>query len=170
MYGRGRGRGVTTYFPNPKNLHPDMKYLILQKILQQLNSVSLCRFCNPQNSLHPRHEMALDANGRRLLVTSGSVRAPIYQVDSHYSIYHARVCSQILVTNWIVDPNHPIWSVVKHFVGLWCNSPWMDLEQYTSLPFVPYINYPALMKDFILYADRFELIWMGWELFLTVPL
>ena len=25
--------------------------------------------------------MALDANGRRLLVTSGSVRAPIYQVD-----------------------------------------------------------------------------------------
>lgn len=41
------------------------------------------RFCNPHNSLQPRHEMALDANGRRLLVTSGSVRAPIYQVRAH---------------------------------------------------------------------------------------
>lgn len=28
--------------------------------------------------------MALDANGRRLLVTSGSVRAPIYQVNLHF--------------------------------------------------------------------------------------
>ncbi|KAK1392267.1 WD repeat-containing protein 91-like [Heracleum sosnowskyi] len=41
------------------------------------------RFCNPHNSLQPRHEMALDANGRRLLVTSGSVRAPIYQVRAY---------------------------------------------------------------------------------------
>ncbi|XP_063946505.1 uncharacterized protein LOC108214976 isoform X1 [Daucus carota subsp. sativus] len=41
------------------------------------------RFCNPQNSVQPRHEMALDANGRRLLVTSGSVRAPIYQVRAY---------------------------------------------------------------------------------------
>ncbi|KAH9646742.1 WD repeat-containing protein 91-like protein [Citrus sinensis] len=31
------------------------------------------------------HEMALDVNGRRLLVTSGSVRAPIYQVRGHAS-------------------------------------------------------------------------------------
>ncbi|XP_057463862.1 uncharacterized protein LOC130753716 [Actinidia eriantha] len=38
------------------------------------------RFCNCKNSVHCSHEMALDANGRRLLVTSGSVRAPIYQV------------------------------------------------------------------------------------------
>ncbi|KAL3521588.1 hypothetical protein ACH5RR_019737 [Cinchona calisaya] len=38
------------------------------------------RFCNLQNSFHYRHEMALDANGRRLLLTSNSVRAPIYQV------------------------------------------------------------------------------------------
>ncbi|GFZ06412.1 hypothetical protein Acr_18g0005820 [Actinidia rufa] len=38
------------------------------------------RFCNCKNSAHYSHEMALDANGRRLLVTSGSVRAPIYQV------------------------------------------------------------------------------------------
>ncbi|XP_024989486.1 WD repeat-containing protein 91 homolog isoform X3 [Cynara cardunculus var. scolymus] len=41
------------------------------------------RFCNPQNSQYHRHEMALDANGKRLLVTSGSVRAPIYQVRDH---------------------------------------------------------------------------------------
>ncbi|KAI3794677.1 hypothetical protein L1987_37310 [Smallanthus sonchifolius] len=41
------------------------------------------RFCNPENSQHHRHEMALDANGKRLLVTSGSVRAPIYQVQDN---------------------------------------------------------------------------------------
>ncbi|XP_071735499.1 uncharacterized protein [Rutidosis leptorrhynchoides] len=39
------------------------------------------RFCNPQSSISYRHEMALDANGKRLLVTSDSVRAPIYQVQ-----------------------------------------------------------------------------------------
>ncbi|XP_030535524.1 WD repeat-containing protein 91 homolog isoform X2 [Rhodamnia argentea] len=40
---------------------------------------------NSKSSSHLRHEMALDANGRRLLVTSGSVRAPIYQVRSRES-------------------------------------------------------------------------------------
>lgn len=44
------------------------------------NFISFCRFCDPGTSKHCRHEMALDANGRKLLVTSGSVRAPIYQV------------------------------------------------------------------------------------------
>ncbi|XP_076895146.1 uncharacterized protein LOC143547655 [Bidens hawaiensis] len=43
------------------------------------------RFCNPENSPQYRHEMALDANGKRLLVTSGSVRAPIYQVQDNTS-------------------------------------------------------------------------------------
>ncbi|KAL5567830.1 hypothetical protein UlMin_024405 [Ulmus minor] len=43
------------------------------------NNVPYCRFCDPESSKHCRHEMALDANRRRLLVTSGSVRAPIYQ-------------------------------------------------------------------------------------------
>lgn len=43
---------------------------------------NLCdRFCDPESSRHCRHEMALDANGKRLLVTSGLVRAPIYQVE-----------------------------------------------------------------------------------------
>ncbi|XP_076912726.1 uncharacterized protein LOC143571102 [Bidens hawaiensis] len=41
------------------------------------------RFCNPENSQQYRHEMVLDANGKRLLVTSGSVRAPIYQVQDN---------------------------------------------------------------------------------------
>ncbi|XP_056160169.1 uncharacterized protein LOC115668760 [Syzygium oleosum] len=40
---------------------------------------------NSKSSSHLRHEMALDANGRRLLVTSGSVRAPIYQTRSRAS-------------------------------------------------------------------------------------
>ncbi|KAK6155618.1 hypothetical protein DH2020_009866 [Rehmannia glutinosa] len=38
------------------------------------------RFCNPENSYQWRHQMALDSDGRRLLVTSSSTRAPIYQV------------------------------------------------------------------------------------------
>ena len=42
----------------------------------------LCRFPGHETSKYYRHEMALDANGRQLLVTSGSVRAPIYQVNS----------------------------------------------------------------------------------------
>ncbi|KAK6131801.1 hypothetical protein DH2020_034459 [Rehmannia glutinosa] len=37
-------------------------------------------FCNPENSYQWRHQMALDSDGRRLLVTSSSTRAPIYQV------------------------------------------------------------------------------------------
>ncbi|KAL5568478.1 hypothetical protein UlMin_025053 [Ulmus minor] len=36
-------------------------------------------FCDLESSKHCRHEMALDANGKRLLVTSSSVRAPTYQ-------------------------------------------------------------------------------------------
>ncbi|KAL9289817.1 hypothetical protein ACSQ67_024417 [Phaseolus vulgaris] len=44
----------------------------------------ILKFCDPLiGSKYCRHEMALDANGRRLLVTSSSVRAPIYQVHGH---------------------------------------------------------------------------------------
>ncbi|KAM7273233.1 hypothetical protein ACFE04_027897 [Oxalis oulophora] len=46
-------------------------------------SRSRSRLCDLETSSHYRHEMALDATGRRLLVTSGSVRAPLYQVRSH---------------------------------------------------------------------------------------
>ncbi|KAL9265686.1 hypothetical protein AKJ16_DCAP15399 [Drosera capensis] len=38
------------------------------------------KFSSPASSAHFRHEMALDATGKRLLVTSDSVRSPIYQV------------------------------------------------------------------------------------------
>ncbi|MED6222622.1 hypothetical protein PIB30_066051 [Stylosanthes scabra] len=41
------------------------------------------RFSYGKDSEYCRHEMALDASGRRLLVTSNSVRAPIYQVQGH---------------------------------------------------------------------------------------
>ncbi|KAL0299621.1 UNVERIFIED_CONTAM: WD repeat-containing protein 91 [Sesamum radiatum] len=43
------------------------------------------RFCNPENSSDWKHEMALDADGRRLLVTSSSTSAPIYQVRGQMS-------------------------------------------------------------------------------------
>ncbi|GFY84125.1 hypothetical protein Acr_03g0008990 [Actinidia rufa] len=54
--------------------------LLILKPLGFISPGTPNRFCNCENSLHCRHEMALDANGKRLLVTSGSVRAPIYQV------------------------------------------------------------------------------------------
>ncbi|KAL2324590.1 hypothetical protein Fmac_023648 [Flemingia macrophylla] len=58
----------------------------LQNQGQILWSRDCSRFCYPPScSKYSRHEMALDANGRRLLVTSCSVRAPIYQVHNHLS-------------------------------------------------------------------------------------
>lgn len=56
----------------------------LQNQGQILWSRDCSRFCSPLSaSKYSRHEMALDANGRRLLVTSSSVRAPIYQVQGN---------------------------------------------------------------------------------------
>ncbi|KAL9412368.1 hypothetical protein AB3S75_045905 [Citrus x aurantiifolia] len=57
----------------------------LQNQGQVLWTRNCSRFCDPESSKSCRHEMALDVNGRRLLVTSGSVRAPIYQVRGHAS-------------------------------------------------------------------------------------
>ncbi|OIW12540.1 hypothetical protein TanjilG_04704 [Lupinus angustifolius] len=58
----------------------------LQNPGQILWSRDCSRFCYPlKDSKYCRHEMALDANGRRLLVTSSSVRAPIYQVQGQLS-------------------------------------------------------------------------------------
>nr|XP_012570167.1 WD repeat-containing protein 91-like isoform X2 [Cicer arietinum] len=59
---------------------------ILEWSLQSQGQISwsrdCSRFCYPlSGSKSYRHEMALDANGRRLLVTSSLVRAPIYQVQ-----------------------------------------------------------------------------------------
>ncbi|XP_059656251.1 uncharacterized protein LOC132303144 [Cornus florida] len=55
----------------------------LQNQGKVLWSRNCSRFCNRDDSVYFRHEMTLDANGKRLLVTSGSVRAPIYQVRGH---------------------------------------------------------------------------------------
>lgn len=58
----------------------------LQNQGQILWSRDCSRFCYPLNgSKYCSHEMALDANGRRLLVTSSSLRAPIYQVHGQLS-------------------------------------------------------------------------------------
>lgn len=57
----------------------------LQNQGQVLWTRNCCRYCDPESSKSCRHEMALDVNGRRLLLTSGSVRAPIYQVRGHAS-------------------------------------------------------------------------------------
>lgn len=55
----------------------------LQKQGHILWSRTPCRSFDSEIPNYHRHEMALDANGKRLLVTSGSVRAPIYQVRSY---------------------------------------------------------------------------------------
>ncbi|XP_010671570.2 uncharacterized protein LOC104888331 [Beta vulgaris subsp. vulgaris] len=54
----------------------------LQKQGQVVWSADCSRFCSPDTTKHCRHEMALDCSGKRLLVTSDSVRSPMYQVGS----------------------------------------------------------------------------------------
>ncbi|GMH08932.1 hypothetical protein Nepgr_010772 [Nepenthes gracilis] len=55
----------------------------LQNQGRVLWSTDCSRFCIPNGEKHYRHEMALDATGKRLLVTSDSVRSPIYQVRGY---------------------------------------------------------------------------------------
>ncbi|KAJ8531117.1 hypothetical protein K7X08_025848 [Anisodus acutangulus] len=65
------------------------------------------RFCNLQTSSHYKHEMALDADGRRLLVTSNSPRAPIYQVRGHaYGMRTLPHSASITTVDW--HPTSPI--------------------------------------------------------------
>ncbi|KAJ1295220.1 hypothetical protein BS78_01G207600 [Paspalum vaginatum] len=52
---------------------------------QILWSRDCSRFCNPESFNKRMHEISLDSNGKRLLATSGLVRAPIYQVQGHES-------------------------------------------------------------------------------------
>ncbi|XP_074281749.1 uncharacterized protein LOC141606500 [Silene latifolia] len=52
----------------------------LHKQGQVLWSADCSRACNLGTSKAGRHEMALDATGKRLLLTSDSVRSPIYQM------------------------------------------------------------------------------------------
>ncbi|XP_021288482.1 WD repeat-containing protein 91 homolog isoform X1 [Herrania umbratica] len=65
------------------------------------------RFSDHGTSKYCRHEMALDANGRQLLVTSGSVRAPIYQVRGHSNGLRTLLHSAAITTvDW--HPTLPI--------------------------------------------------------------
>ncbi|KAI3947082.1 hypothetical protein MKW92_007646 [Papaver armeniacum] len=57
----------------------------LQNHGQILWSRDNSRFFNQESTKICRHETALDAHGRRLIVTSDSVRSPIYQVQGHMS-------------------------------------------------------------------------------------
>ncbi|KAF0900615.1 hypothetical protein E2562_033132 [Oryza meyeriana var. granulata] len=52
---------------------------------QILWSRDCSRFCSRESFNKRMHEIALDSDGKRLLVTSGLVRAPIYQVQGHES-------------------------------------------------------------------------------------
>ncbi|XP_017634450.1 uncharacterized protein LOC108476691 [Gossypium arboreum] len=64
-------------------------------------------FSEPQTSKYCRHEMALDASGRQLLATSGSVRAPIYQVQGHSNGFKTLPHSAAITTvDW--HPSLPI--------------------------------------------------------------
>ncbi|KAJ8752933.1 hypothetical protein K2173_008668 [Erythroxylum novogranatense] len=70
-------------------------------------SRSCRRFFDTETSSSNRHEMALDANGRRLLVTSSLVRAPIYQVRGHVNGMRTLPHSSIITTvDW--HPTLPI--------------------------------------------------------------
>ncbi|WCJ36756.1 hypothetical protein M5689_017937 [Euphorbia peplus] len=69
-------------------------------------SKSCNRFCDPETSKHMKHEMALDANGRRLLVTSGAVRAPIYEVRGYNGLRSLPHTAPITTVDW--HPTLPI--------------------------------------------------------------
>ncbi|PIM99047.1 hypothetical protein CDL12_28462 [Handroanthus impetiginosus] len=65
-------------------------------------STNCSRFCNSENSSR-RHEMALDVDGRRLLVTSNTKTAPIYQLSGIRTLSHG---GSITTVDW--HPTMPI--------------------------------------------------------------
>ncbi|KAF7820709.1 WD repeat-containing protein 91-like protein [Senna tora] len=79
----------------------------LQNQGQILWSRNCSRLCYPGNLKYCRQEMALDANGGRLLVTSGSVRAPIYQVQGRQSGWRTLAhAASVTTVDW--HPTLPI--------------------------------------------------------------
>ncbi|XP_059288160.1 LOW QUALITY PROTEIN: uncharacterized protein LOC132041466 [Lycium ferocissimum] len=79
----------------------------LQNQGKVLWSTDCSRFYNLQSLSHYKHEMALDADGRRLLVTSNSLRAPIYQVRGHpYGMRTLPHSASITTVDW--HPTSPI--------------------------------------------------------------
>ncbi|XP_047255049.1 WD repeat-containing protein 91 homolog isoform X6 [Capsicum annuum] len=79
----------------------------LQNQGEVLWSTDCGRFCNLQSLSHYKQEMALDADGRKLLVTSNSLRAPIYQVRGHaYGMRTLPHSASITTVDW--HPTSPI--------------------------------------------------------------
>lgn len=79
----------------------------LQNQGRVLWSTDCRRFHAPEISKSYRHEMALDSEGRRLLVTSDSVRSPIYQVRGYgNSLKTLPHSSAITTVDW--HPTLPI--------------------------------------------------------------
>lgn len=72
---------------------------VRQLIRRVCLSLFFNRFCDTENSLSLRHEMALDANGKRLLATSSSVRAPIYKVHYFFPFFHLRF-KWLMISRW----------------------------------------------------------------------
>ncbi|KAK4259156.1 hypothetical protein QN277_005516 [Acacia crassicarpa] len=79
----------------------------LQNQGQILWSRNCSRLRYPGDLKYCRHEMALDFSGRRLLVTSGSVRAPIYQVQGRRSGWRTLAhAASVTTVDW--HPTLPI--------------------------------------------------------------
>ncbi|MQL84964.1 hypothetical protein Taro_017485 [Colocasia esculenta] len=79
----------------------------LQNQGQVLWSRDCSRFCNLGSSKRLKHEISLDSNGRRLLVTSNSVRSPVYQVQGHMSGFRTLPhTSAVTTVDW--HPTLPI--------------------------------------------------------------
>ncbi|XP_028798765.1 WD repeat-containing protein 91 isoform X2 [Neltuma alba] len=81
---------------------------IFEWSLQNQGQIMWSRNCSrlryPADLKYCRHEMALDGSGRRLLVTSGSVRAPIYQVQGGRSGWRTLAhAASVTAVDW-----HPI--------------------------------------------------------------
>ncbi|KAE8664042.1 putative membrane-associated kinase regulator 6-like [Hibiscus syriacus] len=97
--------------------------------------ITLCSFSDSKRSKYCRDEMSLDANGRQLLVTSGSVRAPIYQVQGHSSGFRTLPhTSAITTVDW--HPTLPIF-----LTGSADNS-----VRVTSIPSMSQMDSPSIFK------------------------
>ncbi|XP_054812378.1 uncharacterized protein LOC129313373 isoform X3 [Prosopis cineraria] len=84
---------------------------IFEWSLQNQGQIMWSRSCNrlryPGDLKYCRHEMALDGSGRRLLVTSGSVRAPIYEVQGRQNGWRTLAhAASVTTVDW--HPSLPI--------------------------------------------------------------
>lgn len=80
----------------------------LQNQGQVLWSRDCSRFCYPESEKICRHEIAMDSNGKRLLVTSGLVRSPIYHVQEDHMTGFKTLAHTAAVTSVDWHPTLPI--------------------------------------------------------------